>query len=47
MVLGLTGQGEKEPREEIFYFSGDDDLTALRYRDWKLIFMEQPAEAML
>jgi arylsulfatase len=29
------------PRKEIFYFSDDGDLTALRYEDWKLIFMEQ------
>jgi arylsulfatase len=31
------------PRKEIFYFSDDGDLTALRYEDWKLIFMEQKA----
>ena len=41
----LTGQTEKGPRKEIFYFSDDGDLTALRFRDWKLIFMEQRAEA--
>ena len=35
------------PRKEIFYFSDDGDLTALRYLDWKLIFMEQRAEATL
>jgi arylsulfatase len=29
------------PRKEVFYFSDDGDLTALRYEDWKLIFMEQ------
>jgi arylsulfatase len=34
-------QGAKSPRNEIFYFSDDGDLTALRYGDWKLIFMEQ------
>jgi arylsulfatase len=32
------------PRKEIFYFSDDGDLTALRFEDWKLIFMEQKAE---
>jgi len=31
----------KSPRNEIFYFSDDGDLTALRYQDWKIIFMEQ------
>ncbi len=43
----LTGEAEKAPREEIFYFSDDGDLTALRYRDWKVIFMEQRVEATL
>jgi arylsulfatase len=43
----LTGQTEETPRKEVFYFSDDGDLTALRYNDWKLIFMEQKAEATL
>jgi len=43
----LTGQEETGPRKEIFYFSDDGDLTALRYQDWKLIFMEQKTEATL
>jgi arylsulfatase len=37
----LTGDVETSPRHEIFYFSDDGDLTALRYNDWKLLFMEQ------
>ncbi len=41
----LTGQSETTPRDEVFYFSDDGDLTALRYQDWKLIFMEQRVEA--
>ena len=41
----LTGQEEKGPRREIFYFSDDGDLTALRFNDWKAIFMEQRSEA--
>ncbi len=43
----LTGKEEKGPRHEIFYFSDDGDLTALRYDDWKLIFMEQRAKGTL
>ena len=43
----LTGQEEKSPRREIFYFSDDGDLTALRYHNWKLLFLEQKAEATL
>ncbi|MCU0988704.1 MAG: arylsulfatase [Xanthomonadales bacterium] len=41
----LTGASDTSDRNEIFYFSDDGDLTALRYRDWKAIFMEQRAEA--
>jgi len=43
----LKGEAEESPRHEIFYFSDDGDLTALRYDDWKLIFMEQRVEATL
>ncbi len=39
----LTGQEEHGPRQEIFYFSDDGDLTAVRYQDWKAVFMEQRA----
>jgi arylsulfatase len=42
IVLYSTDNG---PREEIFYFSDDGELTALRYKDWKAIFLEQRAEA--
>ena len=43
----LTGKEKKGRRDEIFYFSDDGDLTALRYNDWKLVFMEQRVEATL
>jgi arylsulfatase len=43
----LTGEAEEGPRREIFYFSDDGDLTALRYNDWKIIFMEQRVEGTL
>jgi arylsulfatase A-like enzyme len=32
---------EKCPRVEYFYFSDDGDLMALRYDNWKVIFLEQ------
>ena len=41
----LTGNEKEGPRKEIFYFSDDGDLTALRYNDWKAVFMEQKVEA--
>ena len=43
----LTGEAEEGPRREIFYFSDDGDLTALRFDDWKLIFLEQKAYTTL
>ena len=43
----LTGKEEKGPRQEVFYFSDDGDLTALRYNDWKAVFMEQRATGTL
>jgi len=43
----LTGKEKKGPREELFYFSDDGDLTALRYNDWKVIFMEQRSPGTL
>ena len=36
----LTGETKTGPRKEIFYFSDDGDLTALRYDEWKVIFLE-------
>ncbi len=41
MLPYLKGEEKKGRRKELFYFSDDGDLTALRYDDWKLIFMEQ------
>ncbi len=43
----LLGKEGDTPRKEIFYFSDDGDLTALRYNDWKAIFMEQRVEGTL
>jgi len=43
----LTGQQEEGPRKEIFYFSDDGDLTALRYGDWKIMFMVQKSPGTL
>ncbi len=43
----LIGKTDKSPRNEVFYFSDDGDLTALRYKDWKAVFMEQRVEGTL
>ncbi len=41
LVPYLKGEVEKSPRVEFFYFSDDGDLMALRYDNWKAVFMEQ------
>jgi len=43
----LSGKEEKGPRHEIFYFADTGELTALRYNDWKAIFLEQKEFATL
>ncbi|MDF1700005.1 MAG: arylsulfatase, partial [Planctomycetota bacterium] len=43
----LLGKAKDGPRNEIWYFSDDGDLTAMRFKDWKLIFMEQRVEGTL
>jgi arylsulfatase len=43
----LTGETDESPRKEIFYFSDDGDLAALRYGDWKVMFLEQKARGTL
>jgi arylsulfatase A-like enzyme len=37
----LTGEAEESPRKGFFYFSDDGDLVALRFDNWKVVFMEQ------
>jgi arylsulfatase len=37
----LTGEAAASPRTEFFYFSDDGDLVALRYDNWKVVFMQQ------
>lgn len=43
----LMGEEENGPRHEVFYFADTGELTALRYDDWKLIFLEQKAYGTL
>ncbi len=37
----LIGEEEKSARPGFMYFSDDGDLTAMRYDNWKIVFMEQ------
>ena len=47
LVPYLTGQTEKSPRESFLYCNDDQQLTALRYDNWKLVFMEQRVQGTL
>ena len=43
----LTGQQPRSARRNFFYFNDDGDLVALRYENWKLVFLEQRAPGTL
>jgi arylsulfatase len=43
----LTGAADESPRQHFFYISDDGDLTALRYDNWKIVFLEQRAVGTL
>jgi arylsulfatase len=47
LVPYLTGQAEKGPRETFIYCNDDQQLTALRYDNWKMVFLEQRAPGTL
>ena len=47
LVPYLTGQTEKGPRESFFYINDDQQLTALRFDNWKMVFMEQQAQGTM
>jgi arylsulfatase len=43
----LTGEVEKSPRKGLVYFSDDGDVLALRFDNWKVVFMEQRVQGTL
>ncbi|WP_433293918.1 arylsulfatase [Actinoplanes sp. CA-030573] len=43
----LTGRSATSARQHFFYVSDDGDLTAVRYGNWKLVFLEQRATGTL
>jgi len=43
----LTGKEKKSPRPGFVYFDDDGNLVALRYQNWKAVFMEQRCEGTL
>ncbi|WP_290754052.1 arylsulfatase [Amaricoccus sp.] len=43
----LTGKSDTSARDHFFYFNDDNDLVALRYENWKVVFEEQRATGTL
>jgi len=43
----LTGKEKNSPRPGFIYFDDDGNLVALRYDNWKVVFMEQRAQGTL
>ena len=43
----LTVKGKKSPRVGFMYFSDDGDMLALRYDNWKIVFMEQRCQGTM
>jgi arylsulfatase A-like enzyme len=43
----LTGEVDKSPRQLFVYFSDDGDVLAVRFDDWKVVFMEQRVQGTL
>ncbi|WP_312145922.1 arylsulfatase [Brevundimonas sp.] len=37
----LTGEVTESPRKFFFYFSDDGDMLAIRFENWKIVFLEQ------
>ncbi|HTW34439.1 MAG TPA: hypothetical protein VMD53_07470 [Rhizomicrobium sp.] len=43
----LTGKAKESPRKLFIYISDDGDILALRYDNWKVVFMEQRCKGTL
>ncbi len=43
----LTGEVAESPRKGLIYFSDDGDVLALRFDNWKVVFMEQRQQGTL
>jgi arylsulfatase A-like enzyme len=47
LVPYLTGLTQKSPRESFIYINDDQQVTGLRFDNWKLVFMEQRAQGTM
>ena len=47
MTPYLSGEAEEHSRPGFLYFSDDGDVLAMRYHNWKIVFMEQEVKGTL
>ncbi|MBR0736091.1 arylsulfatase [Bradyrhizobium liaoningense] len=45
MLDYLTGKAKESPRKEFMYVNDDGQIVAIRYDDWKVVFLENRAQA--
>ncbi|MDA3963761.1 MAG: arylsulfatase [Planctomycetota bacterium] len=45
MSAYLKGEAEESPRREFYYVNDDGQVVALRYQDWKAVFLENRGQA--
>jgi len=43
----ITGKAKESPRKLFFYISDDGDILAMRYDNWKIVFLEQRCQGTL
>ena len=43
----ITGKAKESPRKLFFYISDDGDILAVRYDNWKIVFLEQRCQGTL
>jgi arylsulfatase len=46
MLPYLSGEVDESPRDYFFYISDDGQVLAVRYQDWKVVFLEQRAKQL-
>ncbi len=45
MTAYLSGQAKESPRKEFIYVNDDGQVVAMRYNDWKVVFLENRGQA--
>ena len=45
MLDYLSGKVKESPRKEFIYVNDDGEIVAIRYQDWKIVFLENRGEA--